>query len=285
MAVNTDGVLASQTVTAISAGGYHSCAVADGRAYCWGYNAYGQIGNNTTTNASLPVPVNTDGTLAGKTVTAISAGEHYSAVLAAAVPQPPTAAAGMAGDAKVTVSWAAPADDGGSPVLEYVATAIPGGATCTTNGASCVVSGLTNGTAYTFTVTARNAIGVSAPSAPSVPVIPVAAFTSLPPVQPTNPPPVQPSNPLPVQPPGKVAGVKAAVAKGKVKITWNQVPAATSYRVRISKPGGKKYSAWKTTRKRTFTAKVRAGKKYRFQVAGIGADGRGPVTTIRFEGT
>ena len=57
-----------------------------------------------------------------------------------------------------------PADDGGSPVLDYMATAIPGGATCTTAGTSCVVSGLANGTAYTFTVTARNAIGISAPS-------------------------------------------------------------------------------------------------------------------------
>ena len=77
---------------------------------------------------------------------------------------------------------------------------------------------------------------------------------------------------------------KAAVKKGKVKITWKPVTAATSYRVRISKPGGKKYKAWKTTTKRVFKAKVRKGKKYRFQVAAIGAGGRGPVTTIRFKG-
>ena len=59
---------------------------------------------------------------------------------------------------------------------------------------------------------------------------------------------------------------------------------ATSYRVRISKPGGKKYKAWKTTTKRVFKAKVKKGKKYRFQVAAVGAGGRGPVTTIRFKG-
>ena len=69
-----------------------------------------------------------------------------------------------------------------------------------------------------------------------------------------------------------------------MKITWKAVAAATSYRVRISKPGGKKYKAWKTTTKRVFKAKVRKGKKYRFQVAAIGAGGRGPVTTIRFKG-
>ena len=81
-----------------------------------------------------------------------------------------------------------------------------------------------------------------------------------------------------------MTGVKAVVKKGKVKITWKPVPAATSYRVRISKPGGKKYKAWKTTSKRVFKAKVRKGKKYRFQVAAVGAGGRGPVTTIRFKG-
>ena len=94
-----------------------------------------------------------------------------------------------------------------------------------------------------------------------------------------------PSAPAPpAQPPKKVTGVKAALGKGRVKITWKAVAGATSYRVRISKPGGKKYKAWKTTSKRTFTAKVRKGKKYRVQVAAIATGGRGPVTTIRFKG-
>ena len=57
VAVNTDGVLAGKTITAIDSGDAHACAVADGKVYCWGWNAYGQLGNNSTTGSSVPVAV------------------------------------------------------------------------------------------------------------------------------------------------------------------------------------------------------------------------------------
>ncbi len=71
VAVNTSGVLAGKTVTAISAGNNHTCVIASGQAYCWGQNTNGQLGDGTTTQRSVPVAVNTSGVLAGKTVTAI----------------------------------------------------------------------------------------------------------------------------------------------------------------------------------------------------------------------
>ena len=89
------------------------------------------------------------------------------------VPGSPTGVSGVAGNGEVTVSWTAPADDGGSAITGYAVTASPGGQTCTTTGAtSCVVSGLTNGTAYTFTVVATNEAGNSLPSEASAPVTP-----------------------------------------------------------------------------------------------------------------
>lgn len=279
--VDTSGPLGGATVTAIRAGYLHSCAVADGRASCWGNNWYGQLGKkNKYTDSLVPLAVDTDGVLKNAMVTAISTGFEYSAVLFTAAPQPPTDVSGVAGDGQVTVSWAPPADDGGSPIEEYTATAAPGGATCSTGNTSCVLSGLTNGTPYTFTVTARNAIGASAPSAQSGAVTPLAPVNP----PPVSPPPVSPPPVTPVQAPAKVTGLKSTVRKGTVKVTWMATPSATNYRVRISKPGGKKYLAWRTTTKRVFQAKVKKGKRYHFQVAAIGDGGQGPVTTIRFKG-
>jgi alpha-tubulin suppressor-like RCC1 family protein len=263
--VDNSGVLAGKTMTGISAGGFHTCAMAESNAYCWGDNYFGQLGDNSTTNIIVPMAVNTDGVLAGKGITAIATGGNHTAVLFAVAPQPPTAVFGVAGDGQVTVSWTAPADDGGSPIQTYTATAAPGGAACTTASTSCVVTGLTNGTGYTFTVTATNAVGTSAPSAPSGPVTPSAPA---PPVQPT----------------ATVKGLRAKFHNGTVKITWKKVAGATSYRVRISKPGGKKYKAWNTTTKRVFKAKVKKGKKYRFQVAAVVPGGQGRISTIRFKG-
>ena len=63
-------------------------------------------------------------------------------------------------------SWTATAGNG-SPVTGYTVTATPGGKTCTTTDAlTCTVDGLTNGTAYTFTVTATNSVGDRSDSAP-----------------------------------------------------------------------------------------------------------------------
>ena len=91
---------------------------------------------------------------------------------AAAVPGAPTGVSASAGDAQATVSFTAPAFAGSSPITSYTATSAPGGLTGVCTSSPCTVAGLTNGTAYQFTVTATNGAGPSAASALSSTVVP-----------------------------------------------------------------------------------------------------------------
>ena len=81
----------------------------------------------------------------------------------------------LSGRAKYTkagqarVDWQVPSRNGGAPISDYTVTATPGGAMCTSSGATfCTVSGLSSGRAYTFTVRAKNRVGMSPASAPIV---------------------------------------------------------------------------------------------------------------------
>jgi len=76
--VNCIATFTKIAVTAISAGGWHTCAlISDGTVKCWGTNAFGQLGNGTTTEAFSPVTVN-----GIQTATSISSGStHTCAVL------------------------------------------------------------------------------------------------------------------------------------------------------------------------------------------------------------
>ncbi len=74
-------------VTAIAAGNAHTCAVSGGNVYCWGYDAYGQLGNNTNNGGanSLPVQVvSTTGSGVLSGIVGIAAGQYYSCALSSA---------------------------------------------------------------------------------------------------------------------------------------------------------------------------------------------------------
>lgn len=99
----------------------------------------------------------------------------------AQAPREPRNVTAVAGNASATVSWLPPVSDGGSPVLTYIVVPVttaaqkPGLTTVPALATSAVITGLSNGTAYSFIVHAVNAMGDSGPSNPSNAVTPSAA--------------------------------------------------------------------------------------------------------------
>ncbi len=85
----------------------------------------------------------------------------------AANPGVPTGVTAVAGNGQATVSFTPPSDNGGSPITGYIVIANPGSITASGTGTSITITGLSNGTDYTFTVKAINSVGMSADSAPS----------------------------------------------------------------------------------------------------------------------
>jgi alpha-tubulin suppressor-like RCC1 family protein len=79
VAITNSGALSGKMVVAISAGYYHNLALcSDGTMVAWGQNTYGQLGDGSKTNRSVPVAVSAAGGLSGKTVSGIAAGYYHN---------------------------------------------------------------------------------------------------------------------------------------------------------------------------------------------------------------
>jgi len=125
---------------------------------------------------------------------------------AQAPPSPPAAPGAVTATAasqSAAVSWSAPAS-GGSPITSYTVTPYVGAtaqpATTVTGSppaTTATIGGLANGTTYTFTVAATNAIGTGPASAPSSPVTPAAPV-----------------------PPGAPGGVTATAGNQSATVRW-----------------------------------------------------------------
>ncbi len=130
---------------------------------------------NADTN-SIAVSLTGITDIAGNAGSGTAASANYTIIIPIA-PGAPTGVTATAGDGQAVVSFTAPASDGGALITGYTVTVSPGGITVSGNSSPITVTGLTNGTSYTFTVTATNSAGTGAASAPSNSVTPYRAST------------------------------------------------------------------------------------------------------------
>ena len=172
-------------------------------------------------------------------------------------PGRPTSVSGLAGDGQVVVSWAAPVDNGDSAITGYTVTATPDGNKCSSKAGDldCAVTGLVNGTSYTFAVVATNDQGNSAASASSAAIQPLGV----------------------PDPPTSVIGL---AGDSQVVVSWTAPEddggsAITGYSVRSS-PGGK---TCRTTGDRVCAvAGLINGVSYSFTVTATNSVGSGPAS-------
>ncbi len=145
------------------------------------YDVTGSPGGTcTTTSTSCVIPGLTNGVAYSFAVTATNGGgtgptASTDTVTPLGLPTAPGTPTVVRGDATATLSWSAPASNGGDPALSYTVTGIPGGS-CTTITFSCEITGLTNGVEHTFSVTATNSVGSGTGSASSAGAVPVAVL-------------------------------------------------------------------------------------------------------------
>ncbi len=116
-------------------------------------------GTGTLVSVLTGLTNGTSATVRVRAVNAVGSGDASDSadVTPAGPPSPPRSVTTSVRGTSATVTWQAPATDGGAPITGYVVTARPGGLTCTTTGAtSCVITGLAPGATYTFEVAAMN---------------------------------------------------------------------------------------------------------------------------------
>jgi titin len=189
-------------------------------------------------------------------------------------PGAPRNVASFAGDREVVLSWSAPTNTGGSAITGYVVQQSTNGTTWTTvdtpSVASTVISGLTNGTSYSYRVFAVNAAVTNVNNIATSGAVASTVVTAMPKTTASAPRALTP-----------VAGDR------QIALTWtapvdNGGVALTGYAVQRSADGGRTWTTALSTSSSTLSATITGltnGVAYVFRVAATNAAGIGAAST------
>jgi len=167
-----------RTVRAVVASVAHTCVVLDTFALkCFGLGTSGRLGSGgTSTLGDAAVEM-------GDNLLAVNLGTDRR-VLSLTEPGRAGTPTGTAGDGTVSLTWSAPASDGGAAISDYLVELSADGNSWSTYAdgvstrTSATVTGLSNATSYRFRVTARNAVADGVVSNTSALVTPTAPTTT-----------------------------------------------------------------------------------------------------------
>jgi hypothetical protein len=160
-------------------GGMGASAITDYTIWYSSGGAYTQFSDGTSTATSATVTGLTNGVAYTFEVYAVNTNgtgpvsAASAPVTPATVPDAPTIGTATPGNARATITWTAPLNNGGSAVTGYVITPSTGSPVTVGNVTTYPLTGLTNGAAYTFMVAAINTMGTGAASASSASATPL----------------------------------------------------------------------------------------------------------------
>jgi subtilisin family serine protease len=166
------------------------------------------------------------------------------------VPLPITNLVAGAGNNSLVMTWNQQAGDG--PGISYVATATPGGASCSVlGGTTCTISGLTNGVTYTVSVVGTNSLGAAAT------------------VTATGTPDGAPESP---------SNIATAMASKTITLSWPAVTTTlgVTYKVTAT-PGGASCTTSETT---CTIIGLKNGTAYTFSVVAIAPSGKVSTSSV-----
>jgi len=175
----------------------------------------------------------------------------------ATAPAAPTGVTAVGLNASAMVSWTA-ANANGATITGYTVSSTPAGGSCSVVATTCVVTGLTNGMAYTFTVTATNSYGTSPVSLTSPAVTPMMMMPAAP------------------------TAVSTLSSNGKITTHWTASvtngSTITGYLVTVSQ--GTTTKTCQTTSLTCSVIGLPNGKTYSVSVLALSSAGNSPAATV-----